>query len=181
MRIRMGFDLRLLVGVALFLCLPIDASALTCFKVYDARGRLVFRAPTPPVDMSGDLAKEIRARWPGGNMVSMEAPSCDPLDDLSTSAAGISSAISSSATQAPSTAFTRTEHQSPVVALPHADPASILNAQEVLPSSATNTSTNHSYSSSHTPGTDVHVRSYTRKDGTVVRSHSRAAPGRGKH
>ncbi len=30
------------------------------------------------------------------------------------------------------------------------------------------------------PGTDVRVRSYTRGDGTVVQSHTRAAPGRGR-
>ena len=32
-------------------------------------------------------------------------------------------------------------------------------------------------SSRHTPGTDVHVRAYTRKDGTSVREHTRARPG----
>lgn len=34
-------------------------------------------------------------------------------------------------------------------------------------------------SSKHTPGTDVRVTSYRRKDGTYVRSHARTAPGRG--
>jgi hypothetical protein len=32
-----------------------------------------------------------------------------------------------------------------------------------------------------TAGTDVQVRAYTRKDGTYVPAHTRAAPGRGKN
>jgi hypothetical protein len=36
-------------------------------------------------------------------------------------------------------------------------------------------------SSSRTPGTDVHVKGYYRKDGTYVRPHTRSAPGRGRH
>ena len=40
----------------------------------------------------------------------------------------------------------------------------------------TNTSSGSS-SSGSTPGTDVHVRGYYRKDGTYVRPHTRTAPG----
>ena len=34
---------------------------------------------------------------------------------------------------------------------------------------------------SHTAGTDVYVHGYTRKNGTYVPSHTRAAPGHGRH
>ena len=39
-------------------------------------------------------------------------------------------------------------------------------------------STEPSYTSKPTPGTEVHVRGYTRKDGTYVQPHTRSAPRR---
>src|SRR4051794_37443140 len=39
------------------------------------------------------------------------------------------------------------------------------------------TSSSHSHKSSSSSGKAVHVREYTRKDGTVVHAHDRRAPG----
>ena len=59
----------------------------------------------------------------------------------------------------------------------------VYNSSGSYQSSYTGTYSSGSYGSSssrRTPGTDVRVRSYYRKDGTYVKSHTRSRPGKGK-
>lgn len=59
--------------------------------------------------------------------------------------------------------------------LPPPDPA-VEMARRENDNSYSGYSYSGGYSSRKTPGTDVHVRSYYRKDGTFVRAHTRSAP-----
>ena len=49
------------------------------------------------------------------------------------------------------------------------------SAESYYATPSTYSATSRNSSSKHKPGTDVQVQSYTRKDGTVVRAHTRAS------
>jgi hypothetical protein len=59
---------RALLPLVLLLGLPAYAGA-TCYTVYDAQNRIVFRAPYTPVDLTGPVASAVRAKFPGGHLV----------------------------------------------------------------------------------------------------------------
>lgn len=155
-----------------------NAWAAMCYKVYDARSQLVYRSAVPPVDLSGNAAEQIRSRWPNGYLVSMESPLCGPLDD--------------DLVRSPSVPTTTNAKDNPRVTEYSPSPSALIVAPAfgigagatgsdygLYPYTSSSSGTGYS-GYSGTAGTDVHVKGYTRKDGTYVRPHTRAAPGRGR-
>lgn len=67
--------LALLLGLA-------ATQALACYTVYDRFSRLVYSAPTPPVDMSRPLHETLSARFPGGHMVFDTQADCASIAPL---------------------------------------------------------------------------------------------------
>ncbi len=67
--------------LALVAIVPADAIAVTCYKIHDRNGRLVYRAPQAPIDTAGNMGKQMRDRWHGGSLSWTESPFCDPLED----------------------------------------------------------------------------------------------------
>lgn len=117
--------------VALFSIASTHAIAITCYKVHDKAGRITYRGPQPPIDLTGDLTAQLKKQWGGGKLTYMESPFCDPLEDTSSIAAAqpISTASSFSA---------------PLVATESAheySPADAVHSRPYIPGADTATST----------------------------------------
>jgi hypothetical protein len=67
--------------LALVSMLPEVAVALTCYKIHDRSGRLVYRSAQTPIDLAGKMGQQMRDRWHGGSLTWFESPFCDPLED----------------------------------------------------------------------------------------------------
>ena len=139
---------------------PLFSSAGPCYSLYDQQGRLVERSTTPLVDLSLPISAGLAQRHPRHHLVFwIDDSECATLsgDSMSARQSGIA-----------------TPMQSPIFA----------NARGIrVPEDADLGGLAGGFSSGvgrHAAGTDVRVRSYQRQDGTVVRSHTRAAPGRGR-
>ena len=51
--------------VALFSIASTHAIAITCYKVHDKAGRITYRGPQPPIDLTGDLTAQLKKQWGG--------------------------------------------------------------------------------------------------------------------
>jgi len=70
------------VAVVIGLLVPFAASA-SCFFVYGAQNRLLYRSTVPPVDLSKPISEGVRARFSSGHLVMIPDESDCP--DLLTS------------------------------------------------------------------------------------------------
>ena len=73
--------------LALISIAPTDAFAVTCYKIHDRAGRLIYRSPEPPINIAGNMSAQMRDRWGGGKVTYMESPFCEPLEDTSATVA----------------------------------------------------------------------------------------------
>ncbi|HYF18718.1 MAG TPA: hypothetical protein VEA40_12695 [Ramlibacter sp.] len=55
--------------------------ALACYTVYDRGNRVLYRAQTPPVDMSRPLSETLQAAYPGGHLVFGQEADCPRIND----------------------------------------------------------------------------------------------------
>lgn len=150
---------------ALVLAIPTQARA-DCFSLYDAKNKLVYRSPMAPVDTSRPLSEETQRLYPGHFLIVEQGEQCVQEGALPASASAARAVSRVGTTAEPS--FWLKSEMPPAVSLDDRDEADVLHFP---PTSAGRRSS---------AGTDVRVRSYVKKDGTFVRSHTRAAPGRGR-
>lgn len=157
---------RLVTLACIALSLPASAK---CYQLFDKKDRLVLQSTSSPVDLSKPISDEVRRLYPGHYLIMAELSPCPELDEVGrddrpfmpTADALIreSIAIPSDSDDRPYTLPSRP------------------GVGSYLGPGSYSSSGGGSYRSP--PGTDVRVRSYTRDDGTVVRSYTRARPGSG--
>ena len=131
-----------------------------CYSLYNPRQMLVSRTSQPPVDVSKQYGEALASRYPGHHLVVTDADHCAVQ------------MVQASTAPAPRT----------VGGFPEGSwVAQIRDVSDLK--NADVGGLHDSYGGSvrggqrGTPGTAVRVRSYTRDDGTQVRSHTRSAPG----
>lgn len=137
-----------------------------CYTIYTPDNKVAFQSSTAPVDTALPYSQTVGKLFPGHHMVVTPTDFCPEISQAEFAAKlGL--------------------------APPLAAPSFLARAEEFAP----RVQDEHRYfdrygggsysggsagGSSRTPGSDVHVRGYTRSDGTQVRAHTRAAPGRGR-
>jgi hypothetical protein len=150
---------RWLAGLAVLVAT--QAHCGSCFMLYAPSGKMVLQTQEPIIDLSRSISEETARKFPGHQVIVAPAHYC-PEIDLRPPAQGPAKLEGNG----------RTPSDSPALAL--AQP--IGSDGGLLPSTEPYAS---GYGSRHQAGRDVRVRTYERRDGTVVRGHTRAAPGRG--
>jgi hypothetical protein len=150
------------------LALPVVASA-ACYQLFDKKDRLVLQSTSPPVDLSRPTSDEVGRLYPGHYLIMGGSGPCPEVDELNRDNRTFkppAEVLIRESVVAPSDYGDR----------PYTLPSRLGVGGYLGPGSYSG-SGGGSYRSP--PGTDVRVRSYTRDDGTVVRSHTRARPGSG--
>lgn len=134
-----------------------------CYTVYEPNDQILVRSITAPVDLSLPLSVAVKDRFANGYLVaSADNSACSEIDNTAIHASGTSS-----------------KKRSGTVA----NPGDILRATDISLSgygSNYGSSEPYVYRRDAGAGNDIHVNSYRRADGTVVRGYDRAAPGRGR-
>lgn len=144
------------------LVLPAQASA-ACYQLFDKDNKLVLRSTTPPVDTSRSYSEEVERRFPGHFLVVGGDGPCPEVDEFRR------------AVKLPEPL-----NRGPVRVGPDATPRpTVASGSPYRPPSSTRAGIGSVGAVDPACGDDVGVKSYTRKDGTVVRAHKRGCPGSG--
>lgn len=141
---------------------PVQAA---CFTIYDEKNTIVYQSTDPPVDLSQQISAAMARRYPRQFLVMAE--SNDGCVAIGSPAKPVQVGADAAGAVMDSPLFRNAE--SSISALGYSGSASY-GASWAYPFSR----------GGHIPSTDVSVRSYQRRDGTVVQSHTRSAPGRGR-
>ncbi len=154
--------IRGILAASILIAMMSTASGM-CYTVYGPNDQILVRSITAPVDMSLPLSVAVKDRFANGYLVaSADNSACSEIDNTAMLASGTSSKKLSGKV---------------------ANPGDILRASDI---SQAGYGSNHGSSDPYVyrrdadAGNDVHVNSYRRADGTVVRGYDRAAPGRGR-
>ena len=147
------------------LVLPIAASATLCFTVLSPQGRVVHQSTASPLDLSDLISQELQDKYPNHHFVFGEDKQCRSVGegDLASSAGTVAQASNEA-----------------VIAAMLSRYPSTLSSESYNAYSQASQSWNYGFSRSagSQAGTEVNVRGYSRRDGTYVPAHTRAAPGR---
>jgi hypothetical protein len=128
-----------------------------CFSLFDPKNKLVYQSTDSLVDLSRSISEQVAAKYPGHHLVITPASYCPEVDERP----------STRALAKPMDGAARTTYESPLLDL--ADDTTSSDGSSPAASARGN----------QEPGKDVRVRTYRRGNGTVVQSHTRAAPGKG--
>lgn len=71
------------------------AEALACYTVYDRNNRVMWQGDRPPVDMSRPLSETVPVRFPGGQLVFDDSPTCPVVNSVAIGNGGFVSSTSS--------------------------------------------------------------------------------------
>jgi hypothetical protein len=63
--------------------------ALACYTVYDRSNRVMWQGDKPPVDMSRPLGETVPARFPGGQLVFDDSPTCPVVSSVAMGNGGL--------------------------------------------------------------------------------------------
>ena len=69
--------------------------ALACYTVYDRNNRVLWQGDKPPVDMSRPLSETVPVRFPGGQMVFDDSPTCPVVSSVAMGNGGFATTTSS--------------------------------------------------------------------------------------
>ncbi|MEJ6022659.1 hypothetical protein [Ramlibacter sp. PS4R-6] len=69
--------------------------ALACYTVYDRNNRVMWQGDKPPVDMSRPLSETVPVRFPGGQMVFDDSPTCPVVSSVAMGNGGFVTATNS--------------------------------------------------------------------------------------
>lgn len=165
--VSLTMTLYLRLCLLILLCLASNAHAGgQCYTIYTPDNKVAFQSSTAPVDTALPYSQTVGKLFPGHHMVVTPTNFCPEIS--------------------PAEFAAKLGLAPPLVA-----PSFLARAEDFAPRDKDE----HRYfdrygggsysggsvsSSARTPRSDVHVRGYTRSDGTQVRAHTRAAPGRGR-
>ena len=154
--------IRDILAASILIAMMSTASGM-CYTVYGPNDQILVRSTTAPVDLSLPLSVAVKDRFANGYLVaSANNSACSEIDNTAMQTYGASSKKLSGKV---------------------ANPGDILRAADTsLAGYGSNYGSTepYVYRRDADAGNDVHVNSYRRADGTVVRGYDRAAPGRGR-
>jgi hypothetical protein len=142
------------------------ANASSCYTLVDQKNAIVFQSTKSPIDLSRKISDEINAKFPGEYLIITDGESCQDINRPTSKDSGKNSIQMT--TVESSKLFTQYE-------TPNIDTKNYLSADYSILRQG-----KQQYGSSHSPGTDIYVKSYTKSDGTNVKAYTRAASGRGR-
>jgi hypothetical protein len=137
------------------------ANATSCYTLVDQKNAVVYQSTKSPIDLSRKISDEIDIKFPGDHLIITSGEDCHDINKRISKDAGKNTVESN-----------------------RVDLSNLFSRYEVTSSeSSSNQSANYSilrrnsqnYGSSHTPGTDVYVKSYSKSDGSIVKAHTRSA------
>lgn len=134
-----------------------------CYTMLDSTGKIISRSTSSQIDLSRNISDEMAAKHPRHHFMFGLEEDCT---DIST------------AREANSSSTVKDGNQSAIPDLVRR--YDITSVSPAASPSANWYGSSRSVGNSSTPGTDIHVRSHTRSDGTPVPAHTRSAPGRGR-
>lgn len=149
--------------LALSFAVASSGAAANCYVVLSAGDEVVYRSSDAPFDLSGEYTHSLAAAFPGGPHHFVVSPDehCPAVDTRR------GSETASSRVSSVSDAIQALADRDSTLAGEYSGARDWSRSGAYMPATASR------------PGTDVQVRSYQKKDGTIVESHTRAAPGRG--
>jgi hypothetical protein len=150
------------LGLQFFCAATAGLANAQCYSLYDVKNILVLQTQRAPVNLANDLSEEVQRAFPGHNLIVTDNTPCTEVDELT-------------ARNAPIKLPAQPLNRGPIA----------LNAggeSSFGPYGGSDSSNAHSASrgagrssSSRTrAGADIHVKSYTRSDGTDVLAHTRS-------
>jgi len=137
-----------------------------CYTIYTPDNKVAYQSTTAPVDTSLPYSQTVGKLLPGHHMVVTATDFCPEV-----SQAEIAAQLGVAPPLAASSFLARVEE----FAARDQDGHRYFNDYGGRSYSGGSVG-----STARTPGSDVHVRGYTRPDGTQVRAHTRSAPRRGR-
>jgi hypothetical protein len=156
---------RTLLATAFLLAASSLQAKVYCYTLINSSGQVVSRSTSSQIDLSKNISDEMAAKHPRHHFMFGLEENCP---DTSTSG---ETASSSAGTQG---------SQAAIANLARRYEATSLASEANYSSSGSWNSNSRPSGTSSTPGTDVHVRSYTRADGAQVPAHTRSARGRNR-
>ncbi len=155
--------IRNILAASILVAMMSTASGM-CYTVYGPSDEILVRSNKAPVDLSLPLSVAVKNRFPNSYLVaSADNSACSEIDNSAMQISGVPASKKLSGKVA--------------------NPGDILRAADIsLAGYGSNygSSESYVYRRDADAGNDVHVNSYRRADGTVVRGYDRAAPGRGR-
>ena len=150
-------------------------ASATCYWVFDSTGQVVYQSSTPPVDLSDSISQAVESKFPGGHLI-IDQQLCNSNNHSGYSIETTKNPPSH--TTAPDSRYIEQQRKNIEViqGLVNQDP---LYQEGSLAGYGSSYYGGGYYGGGHHGHHGpVHVRGYTRSDGTYVGSHYRSAPRR---
>ncbi len=138
-------------------------ASATCYRIFDSTGQVVYQSSTPPVDLSGSISQAVESKFPGGHLI-IDQQLCNSNNELTNQ-------IPKNPSEKKIASKNEEVLQNLVDQTPTYQEGALVGYGSSYGSSSYDSDSSYSRSRR-----SVHVRSYTRSDGTHVRSHYRSAP-----
>jgi hypothetical protein len=141
-------------------------AAATCYSLFDSTSQLVFQSEKPPFDVSGSFSEATQIHFPSHYLITDQTRSCEYVNEIDRRA---------NVKKLPEKPLER----GPIPIQQHNPDAPLLANGSMYVGSVYSSTTSYTKTMSRGTGrhagTDVYVKAYTRRDGTYVPSHTRAA------
>lgn len=151
--------------IAFPIALPVLEVGAACYQLFDEKDKLVIQSADAPVSLSGSLSDNVSASYPRHYLIASTLSPCPEFDD---------SVRQATIVNLPSEAWNR----GPIAV----DPERVYDGYYFARSPGATrpvAGAPSGFANARRAGSEIHVRGYTRKDGSHVPAHTRARPSFG--